>query len=293
MATKLKLKIGAEAAKVEATAGFSQYVGEVPPRGIYRAKVRNLSIKPNKAKDKDLLVAVVEFDAPKDDPVSKYNGYAIFERIVIPESMGDENADLFVGRINRLLDAIAGDTSLRSKFWGGDAIMDDKGEKILKIGNLVVSGKKFKGLPVVVSARDDNYKRKSRGGDGKVKVENVRSLRINDVHPADHDVPSAVTDDDDVDLDDTEVIDVDDADIEEGVVDDDADGVEEEVVEDPEEDDPEPVDVDADGDEEEVVYDPDDEPEDDPEPEPEPEPKKAPAKKAAAASAGRKRRPAF
>ncbi|ATS93147.1 hypothetical protein SEA_PATIO_66 [Gordonia phage Patio] len=295
MATKLKLKIGAEAAKVEATAGFSQYVGEVPPRGIYRARVKSLSIKPNKAKTKDLLVAVIEFDTAKDDPASKYNGYAIFERMVIPESMSEENADLFVGKINRLLDAMAGNTTLRNQFWGGGTVMDDKGEKVLKIGSTLVSGKKFQGIKVVVSARDDNYKRKSRNAAGKVVAENVRSLRVNDVYPADHEMPSKVSDED-LDALDEEAIDVDDADLEVDEGDGDPDEVitvdddgEVETVPDPEDDGPEPETV-PDPEDDDPVYDPDDDPEEpaaDPEPEPEPEPE-APKKASA-----RKRRSAF
>lgn len=288
MATKLKLKIGAEAAKVKAAEGLGQYTGPTPPPGVYAAKVKTLQVKPTRKGDKTMLVAVIEFEAPKNDANAKYNGFAIFHRLVIPESMDEEWIDLKVGQINRLFDAIGGDEKLRTVFWGGNAVMDDKGEKIVKLGKYTIGGKGFKGLPVVVSARSENYKRKSKGSDGKVVSEDVRALRVNDIYPADHAIPSSTVSDP-TDIDEDEQVIIDDSDIDDAVVEDeqDTDVPEDDGAEDPEpEDEPaedEPEDegdyVDEDGDEDGYI-------EEDPEPEPEPEPE--PAKPAA-----RKRRSAF
>lgn len=288
MATKLKLKIGAEAAKVKAAEGLGQYTGPTPPPGVYAAKVKTLQVKPTRKGDKTMLVAVIEFEAPKNDANAKYNGFAIFHRLVIPESMDEEWIDLKVGQINRLFDAISGDEKLRTVFWGGNAVMDDKGEKIVKLGKYTIGGKGFKGLPVVVSARSENYKRKSKGSDGKVVSEDVRALRVNDIYPADHAIPSSTVSDP-TDIDEDEQVIIDDSDIDDAVVEDeqDTDVPEDDGAEDPEpEDEPaedEPEDegdyVDEDGDEDGYI-------EEDPEPEPEPEPE--PAKPAA-----RKRRSAF
>lgn len=286
MATKLKLKIGAEAAKVKAAEGLGQYTGPTPPPGVYAAKVKTLQVKPTRKGDKTMLVAVIEFEAPKNDANAKYNGFAIFHRLVIPESMDEEWIDLKVGQINRLFDAISGDEKLRTVFWGGNAVMDDKGEKIVKLGKYTIGGKGFKGLPVVVSARSENYKRKSKGSDGKVVSEDVRALRVNDIYPADHAIPSSTVSDP-TDIDEDEQVIIDDSDLDDAVVEDeqDTDVPEDDGAEDPEpEDEPaedEPEDegdyVDEDGDEDGYI-------EEDPEPEPEPEPAKP---------AARKRRSAF
>lgn len=286
MATKLKLKIGAEAAKVKAAEGLGQYTGPTPPPGVYAAKVKTLQVKPTRKGDKTMLVAVIEFEAPKNDANAKYNGFAIFHRLVIPESMDEEWIDLKVGQINRLFDAISGDEKLRTVFWGGNAVMDDKGEKIVKLGKYTIGGKGFKGLPVVVSARSENYKRKSKGSDGKVVSEDVRALRVNDIYPADHAIPSSTVSDP-TDIDEDEQVIIDDSDLDDAVVEDeqDTDVPEDDGAEDPEpEDEPaedEPEDegdyVDEDGEEDGYI-------EEDPEPEPEPEPAKP---------AARKRRSAF
>lgn len=293
MATKLKLKIGAEAAKVKAAEGLGQYTGPTPPPGVYAAKIKNLQVQPTRKGDKTMLVAIIEFEAPKNDDNAKYNGFAIFHRLVIPESMDEEWIDLKVGQINRLLDAISGDEKLRAVFWGGNAVMDDKGEKIIKLGKYTIGGKGFKGLPVVVSARSENYKRKSKGSDGKVVSENVRALRVNDIYPADHAVPKSSASDP-TDIDGDEQVIIDDSDVEDAVVDDDNDvplpddglAAAADEADDADEDDDadEEVYVDEDGDEDGYIDEGEDEAEEDPEPEPEPEPAKP---------AARKRRSAF
>ena len=250
MAIKLQLKVGAEAAKVEAVEGFAKYAGETPPAGVYKAVVKQLQIKaltsdPTKQK----VVAIIEWFAPKGTPEAKYNGYAVFDHLTLPESMEEEYADLKIGKINRLLDAISGDQKLRSAFWGGSTVLDDKGEKILKIGSKVAGGKDFKGFPVVVSAKNDTYtkKTKNRDGEGEVEKETIRTLRVNDVYPANHQMPSTapVAAEDDVVLDEDVVDD--------SIVDDTpAPEPEVEVAE------PEPEYVDPEGDEDGYV--PDDEP---------------------------------
>lgn len=269
MATKLKLKIGSDAAKVEATAGFSQYVGEVPPPGVYKASVKNLQIKESKS-GKTMLVAIIEFAAPKGSDAAKFNGYAIFDRLVIPESMSEEYADLAVGRINRLLDAISGDQKLRTAFWGGHAVLDDKGEKVLKIGKLVTGGKGFKGFPVVVSARNDSYTRKTKGSDGKVNAETVRSLRVNDIYPASHGLPGNEPEPEEVDSDEEYIEEDESADVDTDIDTDEDESYEEEASEDEPETEDEP-DVDVDDDEdlaegEMTEVDDDEEPEEEPAP---------------------------
>lgn len=281
MATKLKLKIGAEAAKVKAAEGLGQYTGPTPPAGVYAAKVKSLGIRPTKKGDKTMITAVIEFEAPKNDENAKYNGFAIFHRLVIPESMDEEWIDLKVGQINRLLDAISGDEKLRTVFWGGNAVMDDKGEKIVKLGKFTIGGKGFKGLPVVVSARNENYTRKSKGADGKVVAETIRSLRVNDIYPASHVVPKSEVSDV-TDIDEDEQVIIDDSDIDDTGVVDEADIDDTEPDEEPEPEEDETEYVDEDGDDDGYVEDDDSEPEPEEEPEPEPEPAKPTRKRRSA-----------
>lgn len=294
MATKLKLKIGAEAAQVKAAEGLGQYTGPTPPPGVYAAKIKTLQIKPTKNGDKTMLVSVIEFDAPRGDENAKYNGYPIFHRLVIPEDMSEDWIDLKVGQINRLLDAISGDEKLRTVFWGGNAILDDKGSKIIKLGKFALGGKGFKGLSVVVSARGDSYKRKSKGKDGKVIVEDVRSLRVNDIYPASHAIPKSEVDDA-TDIDEDENVVIDDSDLEDAdLVDDDGaedEAEEAEEVDETEEDESDDGDgeyVDPDGDDdgyidesEDEAEEPEEEEEEEEEPEPEPV-KKSPRKRRSA-----------
>lgn len=189
MAMKLQLKVGAEAAKVEAVEGFAKYGGPTPPAGAYKAVIKQLQIKPVKSDPtRQKVVAIYEWEAPKGAENAEYNGFAVFDHLTLPESMEEEYADLKIGKINRLLDAI--DPKLRQAFWGGAAVMDDKGEKILKIGTKITGGKGFKGFPVVVSTKSETYTKKSKGQDGKVVSEQIRTLRINDVYPGTHELPS-------------------------------------------------------------------------------------------------------
>ena len=204
MAIKLQLKLGAAAAQVEAVEGFAKYAGPVPPAGVYKAVVKQLQFKAQTTDTtKQKVVAIIEFLTPKGTPGAEYNGYAIFNHMAIPDSMEEDNSDLKVGKINRLLDAISGDKKLRSAFWGGGTVLDDKGEKILKIGTKVASGKDFKGFPVVVSAKNEIYVKTTKDENGEFQKESIRTLRVNDIYPANHQMPSSapVAAEDDVVLD--------------------------------------------------------------------------------------------
>ncbi|AKJ72396.1 hypothetical protein AU099_gp53 [Gordonia phage GTE8] len=264
MGVKLKLKLGAEAAKVKAVEGYSNYSGSTPPMGVYSAKIKQIGVKPTRKGDKTMLVTIIELDAPKGHEHEKYNGYAIFHRLVIPESMEEEYIDLKIGQINRLFDAISGDDKLRAVFWGGSAVMDDKGEKIIRLGQFSMGGKGFKGIPVVVSTKNDSYVVKEKQEDGTIKKTPRRQLRINDIYPSGHEVPSGGSTEEPVIVDDDEIV-VDDDEL-------DADDVSDE-----------PTDYDEDEEPEKVEKakakrtarrqpkpDPEPEPEDEPEPEEDP-----------------------
>ena len=186
------LPIGPDAAAVEAVEGFSNYTGPTPPPGIYPSVVKQISIEETKTTKKMMLRAITEFRADKDDARKKYNGYAIFHYLVIPESKDEEYYGLQVGQINRLLDALStNDPAVRKAFWSNQADLDAEGKKIQKIGKVNLTGKE--GVPIIISARSENFNRPARNDKGKPildpktkkpVMEQVKNLRINDIFPS-------------------------------------------------------------------------------------------------------------
>lgn len=186
---KLKLSLGADAAKVEAVEGFANYEGPVPPAGTYPASI--ISIKAGESKSKKPMFTVyVKIDAPKNDPKgrNKYNGYLISHFLIIPEDKSETHYGLQVGQINRLMDAISGDDRARKALWSGNAVLDEKGEKILSIAGIKLKS----GIKVIVATKSETYKRKVKDEEtGETKIEPTKTLRINDFFPAkkDDEVP--------------------------------------------------------------------------------------------------------
>lgn len=193
---KLVLALGAEAAKVEAVEGFANYSGPTPPAGLYFSRVKQIGVTETKNTKKSMLRVVIEFKAKDDkDSRKKFNGYAIFHHLVIPEDATEEHYGLQVGQINRLLDAMSGnDQAVRNAFWGGKADLDAAGKKITKIGKLDLTDKE--GIEIIVSARSETFNRKVLVNGKPVrdpktkkeKYEQTSSLRVNDTFPADDEI---------------------------------------------------------------------------------------------------------
>lgn len=193
---KLVLALGAEAAKVEAVEGFANYSGPTPPAGLYFSRVKQIGVTETKNTKKPMLRVVIEFKAKDDkDSRKKFNGYAIFHHLVIPEDATEEHYGLQVGQINRLLDAMSGnDQAVRNAFWGGKADLDAAGKKITKIGKLDLTDKE--GIEIIVLARSETFNRKVLVNGKPVrdpktkkeKYEQTSSLRVNDTFPADDEI---------------------------------------------------------------------------------------------------------
>lgn len=193
---KLVLALGAEAAKVEAVEGFANYSGPTPPAGLYFSRVKQIGVTETKNTKKPMLRVVIEFKAKDDkDSRKKFNGYAIFHHLVIPEDATEEHYGLQVGQINRLLDAMSGnDQAVRNAFWGGKADLDAAGKKITKIGKIDLTDKE--GIEIIVSARAETFNRKVLVNGKPVrdpktkkeKYEQTSSLRVNDTFPADDEI---------------------------------------------------------------------------------------------------------
>lgn len=201
---KLKLAIGSEAAKVEATQGFTNYEGPTPPKGVYPVVVKQIVFGESKAKN-PMLSAILEIKAPKEDKRSKYNGYALFEYLVIPRDKEDDNYGRRVGDINAFLDAMAGgNKAARKALWGNEAVIsDDKKPKIVKIGpiDLKVKG----GIPIKVNTRDEIETTRDKETGETIET---RRLRVSSYNLADEAKP-AEADADEIDADEIDPSDID------------------------------------------------------------------------------------
>lgn len=182
---KLKLKVGAEAAKVAAVEGFKPYDGPTPPKGVYPAVVRVIDVQESKKTKKDMLRVIVDIAAPKSDKRSKFNGYSMFDYLVIPDDSEEEHYGLLVGKVNALLDAMSnGKQSVRDALWGGEAVIsDDKTPRVERIGPLNIKGSK-NGVPVIVTTKDEMRTFMEEDEDGELVEKTQRQLRINSYHPA-------------------------------------------------------------------------------------------------------------
>jgi len=285
---KYVVKVGPEAAKVKSTEGFARYSGPTPPPGAYPVRVRSIRATESKSGD-DMLAVMMVVSAPKQDSRSKYNGFPIFHRLMLPLETTEEYFELKVGQINRLLDALSNNSpAAKQAFWSNKAVTDaTKKPKFLKIGPIDLQGKE--GLPAVVDIKLRKYEVKDPNTPGKVR-EGV-SADVNDILPptaklaAVKDEPEEEAEEyDDTAEDDGFVDEMEEGpdsaeDEEEGY--DDEEDEEPDSAEDAEEDEADP----EDGEEEDE---PDEAAEYEEEPEPEPEPERRPRKAAPKSAAARK-----
>ncbi|WNY15176.1 hypothetical protein SEA_MACGULLY_72 [Rhodococcus phage MacGully] len=201
---KLQLGLGSDAANVEASTGFEVYDGPTPPAGVYPASVISIKFTKSSVSKKPMFKVFSKIDAPKGDAKGreKYNGYLMTDNLIIPGDRSEEHYGLFVGKINRLLDAMAGGDpaackAARKALWGGQAVLDDSGEKVLSIGkDIKIKG----GVAVTVVTKGETYKRTDKET-GETTTE--KTLRINDYHPPKN-VAVKPADDDKVEYEDAE-----------------------------------------------------------------------------------------
>lgn len=62
---------------IEPAGDFVNYVGPVPPRGLYRTKLGTVKLVKNNSGD-PMFKLVYEIDEPEGSPKARYNGYAIW-----------------------------------------------------------------------------------------------------------------------------------------------------------------------------------------------------------------------
>lgn len=171
---KLVLKTdysGADAAKVEGQS-FTNYDGPTPPSGVFPVSVISIKIGESKTSKKQMLTVYAKVDAPKGHRFEKFNGFLFSDYLVIPESRNEEHFGLQVGNINVFFDALDETGKARKAFWGNNAVLDEKGEKIAKVGELTLKG----GIPAKVNGKTS----KERYTDPETKKTTVRDqARVN------------------------------------------------------------------------------------------------------------------
>lgn len=132
---KMKFNVGADAADAEFDqSGF--YDGEVPPKGVYRVKVKNLRMKTNK-NDDPMINGIAEIAETKKSGKDKFNGYGIWFNINVTK----QSAPF----VNNFLDAAGFN---KKAFWGSGGVTIDENDgdedrnivgSITKIGTKTVA----------------------------------------------------------------------------------------------------------------------------------------------------------
>lgn len=186
------------------------YMGELPPAGPYRAKVKFIKVKVNKNQD-DMLNVLAEIAEPKGSAKAKYNGYGIWNNINI--------TDQGVPYVKQFLDALGADSE--AFFSGKGTQSTETPPQIMTIGKFKLTGEN----PIMVATKRTEYNGNER-------------LEVTKWAPVD-------ADDDDDDVDDTDVEYIDDEDTA-GDVDDD-DTADEDAADDDDDDTGDDDDVDDEG----------------------------------------------
>ena len=141
----IKFKAGAKAA--DAKAAKVGYTGPRPPKGVYRVKVKRLTLTVNK-NDDFMLNCVAEINEPKGSPKAKFNGYGVWWN----GNVTDDSA----GYVNQFLDSITGGKrEVRTAFWEGKLRTFDapkKGHKaqVMAIGPFKINQE---GIAAVINTR--------------------------------------------------------------------------------------------------------------------------------------------
>lgn len=132
-----KITFGGQAhlanSKLDDVEAYDEALLGLPPKGIYRLRVKRLTIRKNSKQDW-MLNAVGEIAEPKDSSKAKYNAYGCWFNLNVNEK-GARG-------INAFLDALSGgNQAVREKFWGnGIKVSEDKAKpSVLAIGPLKIN----------------------------------------------------------------------------------------------------------------------------------------------------------
>jgi hypothetical protein len=176
---KLAIRAG-DFSGVEAAAGFNNYVGPTPPKGLYRWTTKLWRVKTNSAGDQMFMI-VFEIDEPPKSKNAKYNGFASFHNANLTEQSAPY--------VNGLLDALG---LSRKAVWtgAGNGVVTSKAapNDVMKIGTKSVIG-----IDVMGNAVRKEYPLKS----GEFQLEIKTFLPVN--ADGDDDEDSDESDDDDTD----------------------------------------------------------------------------------------------
>ncbi|QFG08206.1 hypothetical protein PBI_LAMBO_66 [Gordonia phage Lambo] len=128
---------------INADAGDAQvgYTGEVPPKGVYRGRLKRMELTKTGERSNNpgtpMLRMLVEIDEPKGSKKSQYNGYGIWNNQTITKKS--------TGFVNQVLEALVGGNEQKAKavktwFWKEQLVTDEpEGGHILAIGKFKIN----------------------------------------------------------------------------------------------------------------------------------------------------------
>lgn len=133
-----KITFGGQAhlakSKLDDVEAYDEALLGLPPKGIYRLRVKRLTIRKNSKQDW-MLNAVGEIAEPSTSPKAKYNAYGCWFNLNVNEK-GARG-------INAFLDALSGGSQVvKDKFWGGSGVKvseDRLKPVVLAIGPLKIN----------------------------------------------------------------------------------------------------------------------------------------------------------
>lgn len=168
---KIKIAAGGDFTGVDAAKGFDTYDGPLPPKGVYRLRVKFWKLVESSNGDPMFKIGI-EVDEPKGSDKAKYNGAFTMDYRVLMEKTAPF--------VNAMLDALG--LSRKAVWVDGIVTSRDDEEKVLKIGGKVVHGLLFKA----------RLKHEPYEGEMRIKIGEYLGL-------ASDDAPSDDDDDDDDD----------------------------------------------------------------------------------------------
>lgn len=141
---KFKFDSEGNFADVDAAVPFDNYDGPVPPKGVYKFRIKRPQLVIN-SKDNEMITFIAEIAEPKGSDKAKYNGAVSFENIT-PSAKSAQF-------VNAFLDSIGAN---RNKFWGDGGVVTEDDE--LPTGIKRIAGKVFEGLTFHAQTKIDRYR---------------------------------------------------------------------------------------------------------------------------------------
>ena len=156
--------------------GGDFYLGDVPPAGVYKCKVKWIKVKENKNND-PMINGIAVVNEPKGSSKSKFNGYAMFFNQNVTEQGAPFLAQFLTALGARYKDFAAGNVTVDS----------EETPNIVRIGTFKVGDN-----PIVIAAKRGEWQ-------GQDRLEVMRFLSAEDADEDEDDEDLDVEEDDEDD----------------------------------------------------------------------------------------------